>query len=78
MIFYNMRYRGPFEYEKFLLNTLQYSNIINEYNEDINNTSALTSLNNTVKEVNMLFDRVVGDNGLNEEIYKKLIMFNSK
>ena len=26
MIHYNMRYRGPYEYEKFILNVLQYSN----------------------------------------------------
>jgi hypothetical protein len=26
MILYNMRYRGPFEYDKFALNTLQFHN----------------------------------------------------
>ena len=26
MILYNMRYRGPYEYDKFVLNTMQYMN----------------------------------------------------
>ena len=26
MILYNIRYRGPFEYDKFILNTLQLCN----------------------------------------------------
>ena len=30
MIFYNNRYRGPFEYDKFALNILSFHNIINE------------------------------------------------
>lgn len=29
MIVYNMRYRGPLEYDKFVLNTLQFHNEIN-------------------------------------------------
>lgn len=29
MIVYNNRYRGPMEYDKFILNILQYSNEIN-------------------------------------------------
>lgn len=30
MIVYNMRYRGPLEYDKFILNTLQFHNEIND------------------------------------------------
>lgn len=26
MILYNMRYRGPYEYDKFILNTMQFVN----------------------------------------------------
>ena len=29
MIVYNNRYRGPMEYDKFILNTLQYVNEVN-------------------------------------------------
>lgn len=39
MIYYNMRYRGPYEYDKFTLNVLNYVNYVNEYLYDMNNTS---------------------------------------
>ena len=39
MIFYNMRYRGPYELDKFSLNIFNYVNYVNEYIYDINNTS---------------------------------------
>ena len=28
MILYNYRYRGPYEYDKFVINTLQLSNVV--------------------------------------------------
>ena len=34
MIFYNMRYRGPYEYDKFILNIFQYCNLINDIKND--------------------------------------------
>ena len=39
MIYYNMRYRGPYEYDKFTLNILNYVNYVNDYVYDMNNTS---------------------------------------
>ena len=30
MITYNMRYRGPYEYDKFALNILQYNNLVKD------------------------------------------------
>lgn len=39
MIYYNMRYRGPYEYDKFTLNILNYVNYVNDYIYDMNNTS---------------------------------------
>ena len=35
MIHYNMRYRGPYEYEKFLLNVLQYSNMSHDFTSEV-------------------------------------------
>ena len=35
MIFYNMRYRGPYEYDKFILNIFQYCNLINDIKNDL-------------------------------------------
>ena len=31
MIYYNMRYRGPYEYDKFTLNILNYVNYVYDY-----------------------------------------------
>ena len=39
MIYYNMRYRGPYEYDKFTLNIFNYVNFVNDYVYDMNNTS---------------------------------------
>ena len=36
MIHYNMRYRGPYEYEKFILNVLQYSNNAHDFSSEVN------------------------------------------
>ena len=35
MIYYNMRYRGPYEYDKFTLNILNYVNYVNDYIADM-------------------------------------------
>ena len=51
MIFYNFRYRGPYEYDKYVLNVFQYSNMVNDFINDINNTATwktLYDLNNEV------------------------------
>lgn len=36
MITYNMRYRGPYEYDKFALNILQYINLVKNIASSIN------------------------------------------
>ena len=36
MIVYNNKYRGPLEYDKFILNVFQYLNEVNYLMEDIN------------------------------------------
>ena len=47
MIHYNMRYRGPYEYEKFLLNVLQYSNMSHDFSSEVNEIEE----NETLKEL---------------------------
>ena len=37
MIYYNMRYRGPYEYDKFTLNILNYVNFVEDYINDMEN-----------------------------------------
>lgn len=77
MIFYNMRYRGPYELDKFSLNIFNYVNYVNEYIYDINNTSedykTLKALQNDIDEV---FFNTVGDYQLCDQIYKNFIMID--
>lgn len=74
MIHYNMRYRGPYEYEKFVLNILQYSNLVTDFSNDANELDTWKTLKEIEAEVNKLFDKAVGPNGKSETIYKKFIM----
>lgn len=74
MIFYNMRYRGPYEYDKFVLNVFQYCNLINEIKHDTKGTGSFKTLHDLQQEVDMLFDNTTGINGFSEQIYKNFIM----
>lgn len=40
MILYNLRYRGPYEYEKFILNVFQYHNEILRMKKELNEKNA--------------------------------------
>ena len=40
-----MRYRGPYEYDKFILNVLQYSNAIYDFENDLTSDGAYTTIN---------------------------------
>jgi len=53
MIIYNMRERGPLQYDKFILNTFQYINMINHYISKVNGID----FGNTVDN----FDKVYND-----------------
>jgi hypothetical protein len=72
-----MRYRGPYELDKFSLNIFNYVNYVNEYIYDINNTSedykTLKALQNDIDEV---FFNTVGDYQLCDQIYKNFIMID--
>lgn len=74
MIFYNMRYRGPYEYDKFVLNILQYCNLVNDFKNDISNTNTWKSLYDLQNEVNIIFDNIIKEKGFSEQIYKNFIM----
>jgi hypothetical protein len=72
-----MRYRGPYELDKFSLNIFNYVNYVNEYIYDMNNTSeeykTLKDLQNQIDEV---FYNTVGDYQLSDQIYKNFIMID--
>lgn len=72
MIYYNMRYRGPYEYDKFTLNILNYINFVNDYVYDMNNTSKdYKTFKETQDEVNKQFETVMRNM---ETVYTKIIM----
>lgn len=72
MIYYNMRYRGPYEYDKFTLNILNYINFVNDYIYDMNNTSKdYKTFKETQDEINKQFETVMKNM---ETVYTKIIM----
>lgn len=75
MIHYNMRYRGPYEYDKFILNILQYSNDANDFIDDINNLDSYKTIKELYDTINTLYNKSTGKNGTSENCYKQLIMF---
>lgn len=72
MIYYNMRYRGPYEYDKFTLNILNYVNYVNDYVYDANNTSdeyhTFKKLQDDIEEA---FEKCLNHS---QEMYKYFIM----
>lgn len=44
MILYNLRHRGPYEYDKFVLNILQYCNEVKDAVANINNSDSSDTL----------------------------------
>ncbi len=75
MIHYNMRYRGAYEYDKFVLNILQYANDANEFIGDMTKLQDFETLKVLYDEVNALYERSTGPEGSSEKCYKQLIMF---
>lgn len=57
MILYNIRYRGPFEYDKFILNTFQLYNETQRLTTNLYDKS-LTELNNSKNELFDIFDEL--------------------
>lgn len=67
MIKYNFRYRGPFEYDKFVLNILQFSNEVKYLCEAIENGD-LNLLNEKNNNMNKLFDQLTREDGFMQQM----------
>lgn len=78
MINYNMRYRGPYEYDKFILNIFQYSNAIYDFENDLSENSTFDTINSIRETVDDIFNQVTKEKGLSDKIYKDLIMLNGE
>lgn len=76
MILYNMRNRGPYEYDKFTLNILQIYNAVTlsemyELDESNSSKEALIAMQNNI---NNIYNKLMGTEneiGLSEKIYLK-------
>jgi hypothetical protein len=72
-----MRYRGPYELDKFSLNIFNYVNYVNDYIYDINNTADnYKTLRQLQEEIDKVFYNTVGDYQLSDQIYKDFIMID--
>lgn len=76
MIHYNMRYRGAYEYDKFVLNILQYHNEMLDYLKDLETDNDIINLKYLCNEVDDLYNSYNLSNGLCESIYNTLMLFN--
>ena len=77
MIKYNFRYRGPFEYDKFVLNILQFSNEV-RYLKDAITNGELNLLNEGNSELKALFDRLTTEDGLMNKLLKMSMRLEQK
>lgn len=59
MIVYNMRYRGPYEYDKLVLNVFQYHNEVADLVTAMNeNDSKLQELGDQIKTMNKQIESI--------------------
>lgn len=65
MITYNMRYRGPYEYDKFALNILQYINLV----KDITNSVNKNAENNLVSKSEKLAKYIDNIDNIQHELF---------
>lgn len=67
MITYNIRYRGAFEYDKFILNIYQLYNEIKRINKNFNDNTII-KIQDKAKELNTIFNELTKENNSLEEL----------
>ena len=60
MIVYNMRNRGPLEYDKFVLNILQYHNEVNSINDKVSKSDGNRALREVQSQVDDIYSYYIG------------------
>ena len=65
MITYNMRYRGPYEYNKFALNILQYINLVKDITSSVNKNAE----NNLVSKSEKLAKYIDNIDNIQHELF---------
>lgn len=71
MIIYNMRYRGPYEYDKFVLNTFQIANESKSLKKRIDEKVAESVKN--CKAIEDMYDQLTKENCIGEQLRAKLL-----
>lgn len=69
MIKYNLRYRGPFEYDKLILNILQFSNEVKLLKNNLNATGK-DSLDEYCAAVDNIYNALVSESNIMSELLK--------
>lgn len=79
---YNFPYKGPFEYDKFILNTLQYVNEIqniinNEFikSDNKNNYNSLLDFKNDIDNIYIYLNGDSNNTGLLNNIFNQIIKY---
>lgn len=75
MIVYNMRYRGPLEYDKFVLNILQFHNEIHAIAKKEIETPEFKNLAETQLKITNQYNKIVGKEDLNNP-YNSIIGYS--
>lgn len=79
MILYNMREKGPFEYDKSILNVMQfYNEIANILDTEFDTNSNFDTITDFANEVNKFYKFVVGDDtniGASQQLYFELLHY---
>lgn len=69
MIKYNLRYRGPFEYDKLILNILQFSNEVKLLKNNLNSNEK-NSLDEYSAAVDNIYESLASENNIMSELLK--------
>lgn len=67
MILYNMRYRGPYEYDKFVLNTMQFVNETKRLKGQLGDTT-LAELEKMRDKLMDIIDEETKENSVGSEL----------
>lgn len=67
MILYNFRHRGPYEYDKFILNIFQLCNEISLLEQNLNK-GEVSQLAKTKQEFDTVFDQLTSNESLSQEM----------
>lgn len=75
MIPYNFRYRGPYEYDKFILNIFQFHNEVVLLNGKIfqKGSDDKDELLDIKEKFDQHFEECIGQNSLSNQIYKQFL-----